>query len=56
MVRGLRGFYAVSAVGAVANVGMPTWLYTSDAVWWLAGAAGALMRAVLNYSMSKLFV
>jgi dolichol-phosphate mannosyltransferase len=56
MLRGLLGFYAVSAFGAVANVGVATWLYTSAPVWWLAGAAGALMSAVWNYSMSTLLV
>jgi len=25
-------------------------------VWWLAGAAGALMGVVWNYAMSSLFV
>jgi dolichol-phosphate mannosyltransferase len=53
---GLLGFYAVSAVGAIANIGMATWLYADQPVWWLAGAAGALMGAVWNYSMSTLFV
>lgn len=55
-VRGLMGFYAVSAVGAVTNVGMASWLYAHQPVWWLAGAAGALMGAVWNYSMSTLLV
>jgi dolichol-phosphate mannosyltransferase len=53
---GLLGFYAVSAVGAIANIGMATWLYADRPVWWLAGAAGALMGAVWNYSMSTVFV
>jgi dolichol-phosphate mannosyltransferase len=53
---GLLGFYAVSALGAIANIGMATWLYADRPVWWLAGAAGALMGAVWNYSMSTLFV
>jgi dolichol-phosphate mannosyltransferase len=53
---GLLGFYAVSAVGAIANIGMATWLYADQPVWWLAGAAGALMGTVWNYSMSTLFV
>jgi dolichol-phosphate mannosyltransferase len=56
MLRGLFGFYAVSAVGAIANVGIANWLYANEPVWWLAGAAGALMGAVWNYSMSTLFV
>jgi dolichol-phosphate mannosyltransferase len=55
-VKGLLGFYAVSAVGALSNVGMASWLYAHEPVWWLAGAAGALMSAVWNYSMSTLLV
>jgi dolichol-phosphate mannosyltransferase len=55
-VKGLLGFYAVSAVGALTNVGMASWLYAHQPVWWLAGAAGALMGAVWNYSMSSLIV
>ena len=53
---GLLGFYAVSAVGALANVGIASWLYAYDPVWWLAGMAGAVMGAVWNYSMSSLLV
>jgi dolichol-phosphate mannosyltransferase len=56
MLRGLAGFYAVSAVGALANVGIASWLYAYEPVWWLAGLAGAAMGAVWNYSMSTLFV
>jgi len=54
--KGLLGFYAISAVGAVTNVGMASWLYAHQPVWWLAGAAGAVMGAVWNYSMSTLLV
>jgi len=39
-VKGLLGFYAVSAVGALTNVGMASWLYAHQPVWWLAGVAG----------------
>ena len=53
---GLLGFYAISAVGALTNVGMASWLYAHESVWWLAGASGALMGAVWNYSMSTLLV
>jgi dolichol-phosphate mannosyltransferase len=55
-VKGLLGFYAVSAVGALTNVGMASWLYAHQPVWWLAGASGAVMGAVWNYSMSTLLV
>lgn len=55
-VKGLLGFYAVSSVGALTNVGIASWLYEYQATWWLAGLAGALMGVVWNYSMSTLFV
>lgn len=56
MVKGLFGFYLVSAVGAIANIGIASWLYANDSVWWLAGIAGALMSAVWNYALSNIFV
>jgi dolichol-phosphate mannosyltransferase len=55
-LKGLLGFYAISAVGALTNVGMASWLYAHQPVWWLAGAAGAVMGAVWNYSMATLLV
>ena len=55
-LKGLLGFYAISAMGALTNVGMASWLYAHEPVWWLAGAAGALMGAVWNYSMATLLV
>ena len=56
LVTGLAGFYGISAVGAIANVGMASWLYVHQPTWWLAGAAGAIMGAFWNYSMSTLLV
>jgi dolichol-phosphate mannosyltransferase len=56
MLRGLTGFYVISLVGALSNVGIASWLYAHDPVWWLAGLAGAVMGAVWNYSMSNLLV
>ena len=55
-LKGLLGFYAISAVGALTNVGMASWLYAHEPVWWLAGVAGAVMGAVWNYSMATLLV
>ena len=54
--RGLLSFYAVSALGAVTNVGAASWLYAYQPVWWLAGIAGALMGAVWNYALSNVLV
>ena len=55
-LRGLLSFYAISAVGALTNVGAASWLYAYEQVWWLAGASGALMGAVWNYAMATLLV
>jgi len=54
-VRGLFSFYAVCSVGAVANVGVASWVYGGEPSWWLAGTAGALMGAVFNYAASSIF-
>jgi dolichol-phosphate mannosyltransferase len=56
ILRGLLLFYLVCGVGLVANVGVAFSVYDSEPIWWLAGAAGALMGVVWNYAMSGLFV
>ena len=50
---GLFSFYAVCAVGAVANVGIAELIYRQQVTWWLAGIAGALVGAVWNYAASS---
>ena len=53
-VRGLLMFCLVCSVGAVANVGVASWIfYSSRTSVWLAGTAGALMGAVFNYAASS---
>jgi len=56
LVWGFCGFCVIGAIGAITNVGLASWLYSRDPVWWLAGAAGAIMGALWNYSMSSQFV
>ena len=56
IVRGLLLFYLVCSVGLMANVGVAFSVYDQEPIWWLAGAAGALMGVVWNYAMSGLFV
>jgi dolichol-phosphate mannosyltransferase len=53
---GLLAFYLVCSVGLFANVGVAFSVYDKEPIWWLAGAAGALMGVVWNYAMSGLFV
>lgn len=49
---GLTTFYAVCGIGAIANVGVASWVYGNEPIWWLAGAAGAIMGAVFNYAVT----
>ena len=56
ILRGLMLFYLVCSVGLLANVGVAFSVYDQEPIWWLAGAAGALMGVVWNYAMSGLFV
>ncbi len=56
ILRGLSLFYLVCSVGLFANVGVAFSVYDQQPIWWLAGAAGALMGVVWNYAMSGLFV
>ena len=53
---GLIIFYIVCSVGLFANVGVAFSVYEHEQIWWLAGAAGALMGVVWNYAMSGLIV
>lgn len=52
---GLLSFYAVCAVGAVANVGIANVLFHEHYSWWAAGVAGILVGAVWNYALSSIF-
>src|ERR1700756_2677427 len=56
ILRGLLLFYLVCGVGLAAMVGVAFSVYAQEPIWWLAGAAGALMGVVWNYAMSGLFV
>jgi dolichol-phosphate mannosyltransferase len=56
LIRGLLLFYVICAIGAVSNIGVATWLYANDPVWWLAGLLGSFVGAVWNYSISSLLV
>jgi dolichol-phosphate mannosyltransferase len=56
ILRGLLLFYLVCSVGLAANVGVAFSVYAQEPIWWIAGAAGALMGVVWNYAMSGLFV
>jgi dolichol-phosphate mannosyltransferase len=56
LLKGAAIFCAIGATGFVANVGVASWLYSQNPVWWMAGVAGALIGAVWNYAMSSRLV
>lgn len=53
---GLLRFMIICGIGAVSNVGVATFIYAHDTVWWIAGLGGAVMGAVWNYAVSAVFV
>ncbi|MGA2893132.1 MAG: glycosyltransferase family 2 protein [Xanthobacteraceae bacterium] len=55
-VGGLIRFQAICAVGAISNVGIATWIYDYDRVWWIAGLGGALIGTVWNFVVSAALV
>jgi dolichol-phosphate mannosyltransferase len=52
-LRGLIVFYLICGAGALSNVGVATWLYANEPVWWIAGLIGSVVGAVWNYMMSS---
>src|ERR1700758_4234683 len=55
LLRGLFTFYAICALGTVANVGIAGYLFSRNQVWWLAGFAGVAVGSVWNYAVSSVF-
>jgi len=55
-VTGLLRFQVICAIGAISNVGIATWIYDYDEVWWIAGLGGALIGTVWNFVVSAALV
>jgi dolichol-phosphate mannosyltransferase len=55
-VTGLLRFVVICAIGAISNVGIATWIYSNQNVWWLAGLGGAVIGTVWNFVVSAAFV
>jgi dolichol-phosphate mannosyltransferase len=55
LVRGLCTFYLVCGLGIAANVGIASYAFSANYVWWLAGVAGAVVGSVFNFAMSSVF-
>jgi dolichol-phosphate mannosyltransferase len=50
--RGLLTFYLICGIGAVANVGVSSYLFVHDTYWPIAALAGILLSVVWNYAVS----
>jgi len=48
----LLTFYLICGAGAVANVGVSSYLFEHDTFWALAALSGIAMSAVWNYAVS----
>jgi dolichol-phosphate mannosyltransferase len=53
---GLIRFQLICAIGAISNIGVASFIYSSDQNWWLAGLCGVVMGAVWNYAVTSVFV
>jgi dolichol-phosphate mannosyltransferase len=51
--RGLASFGAICGVGAVANVGIASFLFNRQTLWPLAAVAGIFVGSVWNYAMTS---
>ena len=54
-VRGLISFMVACSIGAVANIGIATYLFEHRTNWLPAALAGILVGAVWNYTVTKLY-
>ena len=55
ILRGLLSFYVICSFGTAANVGVASYLFAEQQVWWVAGIAGILVGSVWNYAVSSIF-
>ncbi|HEY6454169.1 MAG TPA: glycosyltransferase family 2 protein [Steroidobacteraceae bacterium] len=54
-LRGLLSFVAVCGIGALANVGIASYVFRWRAAWFPAALAGILVSAVWNYVATSIF-
>jgi dolichol-phosphate mannosyltransferase len=53
--KGLFIFMIACSIGALANVGIATYLFEGRTQWMLAALAGVLVGAVWNYALTKIY-
>jgi dolichol-phosphate mannosyltransferase len=55
-LKGLGLYAIICACGYISNIGVANWIFAGNSTWWLAGAVGAVVGAVWNYSVSATLV
>jgi dolichol-phosphate mannosyltransferase len=55
MVKGLASFFAICALGGIANISVANAIYQWDHQTFVAGLAGAVMSSVFNYAVTRAF-
>ncbi len=55
LLRGWLSFVAACSVGALANVGVASWIFESHSLWVLSALAGILVGAVWNYAVTAVY-
>jgi dolichol-phosphate mannosyltransferase len=53
--KGLLSFMIACSVGALANVGIASYLFQNRTQWILAALAGVLVGAVWNYAITQIY-
>lgn len=53
--KGLLSFMIACSIGALANVGIATYLFDNRAQWMLAALAGVLVGSVWNYAVTQIY-
>ncbi len=55
LLRGWLSFVAACSVGALANVGIASWIFEVHSFWVLSALAGILVGAVWNYAVTAVY-
>jgi dolichol-phosphate mannosyltransferase len=55
LIRGLLSFFAICALGGIANISVANAIYQFDHHTLIAGLAGAIMSSVFNYAVTRAF-
>lgn len=55
LLRGWASFVAACSIGALANVGVASWIFEAHSFWVLSALAGILVGAVWNYAVTAVY-